>query len=66
MDLENWELLINSIDEILKVTVDKKPLVYFTGGTGCPDKLAIDFFKDEDIIVQTRDGKRWLHGEPVA
>lgn len=37
---------------------------FFAGGTGIPDDMAVDFFKDNpSIIVVTRDGRKWRNGK---
>lgn len=35
---------------------------FITGGSGVPDETCIEFFKDTDVIVITRDGKRYFRG----
>lgn len=37
---------------------------FYTGGTGIPDELAVDYWKDSDVVVVTRDGTEWLRGKP--
>ena len=38
---------------------------FITGGSGVPDETCIEFFKDTDVIVIARDGKRYLHGVEI-
>lgn len=42
-----------------------KPKYLFTHGTGLPDELCIERFKDTDVIVITRDGRRWQRGVEI-
>jgi len=37
--------------------------VFFTGGTGIPDEMAIEYWKDSNVIVVTRDGTQYQYGK---
>ena len=41
------------------------PYVFITSGTGIPDEMAVEQFKNTSIIVITRDGTKWQYGEKV-
>ncbi len=40
-------------------------LYFWSGGTGVPDDVAVEYFKGTGIIVITRDGTKWLNGEKL-
>ena len=42
------------------------PPFFFTKATGVQDDAAIDFFKDSDVIVVTRNGDEYQYGERRA
>lgn len=67
MASENNITLQDIYDAIEKLKEDPTPqryLYYFTGGTGVPDEVAVDFFKDNGgVIVFTRDGNVYRKGE---
>ena len=39
------------------------PYHFWTAGTGIPDEMAIEYWKDTNIIVVARDGKEYYHGK---
>lgn len=41
------------------------PPMFFTGGTGIPCQMVIDYFKDTNIIVITRDGTKYQYGKKM-
>ena len=54
-----------AIDEFENADIQPGPLVVYTYGTGIPDQVMIDYFKDINIIVQARDGTRWQYGKQI-
>ena len=38
-------------------------LYFFTGGTGFPDDVCIEYFKNTNVVVVTRDNKRYCAGK---
>ena len=39
---------------------------FFEGGTGVPDGMLVEYFKDNPgIVVITGDGKKWRRGKEV-
>ena len=40
-----------------------KNLYFFTGGTGFPDDVCVEYFKQSNVIVVTRDGKQYCKGK---
>lgn len=47
--------------------IDSKPpntqKYFFTGGTGIPDEMAIEFWKDTNVIVVDRSKQFWQYGK---
>lgn len=61
---ENLEQAIRLLEE--EHLHRKGELHYFTGGTGVPDELAVEYFADCGVYVHTRDGKTWRRGVCVS
>lgn len=63
--------ILKAIDELVEINNayrnskydENGALKFYTAGTGIPDNLAIDFFRDTNVIVVTRTGKEYIHGE---
>lgn len=64
------ELTVTDIEEAAKMFTDPyceyTPPYYITSGTGLPDDAAIDFFKNSDVIVVTRNGEEYQYGKRRA
>lgn len=65
--------LIHAIHKAVAELRESKPdtpspyRYFYAGGTGIPDDMAVDFFKDNpSIIVVTRDGKKWRRGQDYS
>ena len=54
-----------AIEELRTRNFDVGPeLYFFEGGSGVPDGMAVEYFKDNpSVIVVTRDGKKWRKGK---
>ena len=71
--MNEQEYICISVDEIIE-TIEKfrnyRPkdmrTRVFTSGTGIPDNIVIDAYKDTGIIVVTRDGCEYLNGEKIG
>lgn len=37
--------------------------VFYTAGTGIPDEVAIEYFKDTNVLVVDRNFNEWFRGE---
>lgn len=57
--------IIGAIEKLRDFPPRTGPLKYFTGGSGIPDKYAIDYYKDTDIIVVDRNFQEWQYGKPL-
>lgn len=62
--------ILKAIDELVEIDnayrnskYENGALKFYTAGTGIPDSLAIDVFRKSNVIVITRTGKEYLHGE---
>lgn len=63
--------ILKAIDELVEINNayrnskydEHGALKFYTAGTGIPDSLAIDFFRNSNVVVITRDGAEYLHGE---
>ena len=55
---------VRAIEENEVGTLDR-PLHFFTRGTGIPDEVAIEYWKDTGIVVVDREWNKWLHGEII-
>ena len=64
------ELTVTDIERSAKVFENPyreyRPPYFITKGTGVPDDAAIDFFKDSDVIVVTRNGNEYQYGKRRA
>ena len=60
-----FEEFINMHVELAKPK--KLPRMFITAGTGIPDAMAVQCFKefDPELIVVTRDGQKWKGGEII-
>ena len=56
--------IINDIKRVVNFT-PTGPFKIYTSGTGFPDQLWIDFYKDINQIIVARDGTEWLRGEKI-
>ena len=54
--------IVNTIKQLIEFT-PTGPFKIYTSGTGIPDQLWIDFYKDINQIIVARDGTEWLRGE---
>ena len=54
-----------ALDELKNADIPSGPQIFYVGGTGIPDHVAIDYWKDTGIIVQARDGTRWQYGKQI-
>ena len=68
--------MVNTVDEICKAIVRAKesmlnfrqtcnPSIFYTAGTGIPDELAVEYYKDTNQYVITRDGTIWYRGQKI-
>lgn len=61
------ELTVTDIKKAAKVFENPyreyRPPFFVTKGMGVQDDAAIDFFKDSDVIVVTRNGDEYQYGE---
>lgn len=55
--------LIDACNKLRDDLPSNEPRRFFTGGTGIPDQIAIDYWADTSIIVVTRDGKEYQYGK---
>ena len=55
--------IANAVEQLRTKNFDFPPLTFFCGGTGFPDDVCLDYWKDTNVIVVTRDGKRYYRGE---
>ena len=59
---------IRKAAELLKERYDNPfPIdrVFITGGTGVPDSVAVEYFKDTSVIVITRDWSKYQYGKKM-
>lgn len=56
--------IYDALEKLKEVPSAKRYFYYFTSGTGLPDDLVVDFFKDNgSVLVFTRDGNVYRKGE---
>ena len=58
------EAMYKAVEDIRNSTPPDR-WYFFTGGTGFPDEVCVEFFKKSNIIVVTRDGRQYCKGELV-
>lgn len=63
-DKNLWEELSKAIERFLNEQPPSE-LTLFTSGTGIPDEMWIEYYKDTNIPVITRDGSTWRRGVKV-
>lgn len=61
MDLTK-EAINSAILELRERNFEPEPLTFYCGGTGVTDEDAIEFWKTTNVIVVTRDGRRYCAG----
>lgn len=64
----NIEPLINDAIKWLRCREPSNyygPYIFHSGGTGLSDEYWIEYWKESDVIVITRDFKRYLKGRKV-
>ena len=62
-----------SVDEIMRAIEEAAkppsgapaPFKIYTSGTGVPDDMWIDFYKDIDQIIVDRNGHEWNRGKRI-
>lgn len=59
-----WSDIEEAIEQLLKYQPPKE-FTLFTSGTGIPDEIWIEHYKDTDIPIITRDGSTWRKGERI-
>ena len=60
---ESWEdFWRRQAQRIMDDTPKDGNLYFITMGTGIPDEVALDYFKDSNVIVMTRDHAKWQRG----
>ena len=68
--------MVNAFNEIIEAILRAKesmlnsrptsiPPIFYTAGTGLTDEFAVEWFKDTNQLVMTRDGTLWKRGEKI-
>ena len=57
--------IINAHKSALNSHPTSSPPIFYTAGTGVPDELAVEYYKNSNQLVMTRDGTMWKRGEKV-
>ena len=58
------DMIYDAIEKLREPPEYPRYWYFFTAGTGLPDDLAVDYFKDNgDVLVFTRDGNVYQKGE---
>ena len=58
--------MIEMYRRLMEEPVFTGPLRFYTAGTVIPDALAIDYFKDQCVVVVDRDFKEWMYSKQVT
>jgi hypothetical protein len=62
----DWnEQIIDAIRRMCASPDRPREFVIFTAGTGIPDEMWVDYYKDINIPIITRDGTKWVKGVKV-
>ena len=59
-----WSEIEKAIEHLLNHQPPKE-FVLYTSGTGIPDETWIEYYKDTNVPIITRDGMMWRKGERV-
>ena len=57
--------ILNAIKRLADWPHTTYPFKIYTSGTGIPDQIWIDFYKDTNQIIIARDGTEWRRGEKI-
>jgi hypothetical protein len=58
-----YQDIIDAVNKLRDWPPHTGPYHFWTAGTGIPDEMAIEYWKDTNIIVVTRDGKKYQRGK---
>lgn len=65
----NNEDFYQAVLEAVGAVLDSAPpnrLYFFTSGTGIPDAVAIEYWKDSGVVVVDTNWQKWLRGEKIG
>lgn len=61
-----FQVIIDTVNKLRDCPPHTGPYYFWAAGTGIPDEMVIEYLKDTNIIVVTRDGKEYQYGKLIT